>query len=89
MAYVQVTIWLRGKTGENGWMLAALKILFNNFFNKIQAFLFAHGVDELAANLRVRRWFTSRLNHSGRQRRKPACRQTDRKLILKIAECHR
>jgi hypothetical protein len=76
MANVQIAIWLRGKTGENGLIFAALKILFNNFFNKIQAFLFAHGVDELAANLRVRRWFTSKT-------------PWHKRVILKIAECHR
>ena len=42
MADVQIPIRLRRKTGEDALVFSGLQIFFNDLFNKIQAFFFAH-----------------------------------------------
>ena len=42
MTNVQVAIRLRRKTGKDALVFSVFQVFFNDLFNKIQAFFFAH-----------------------------------------------
>lgn len=63
MTNVQVAIRLRRKTGKDALVFSVFEVLFNDLFNKIQAFFVAHIIRLLSCKNKVNRSFGKPLKH--------------------------